>query len=188
MLGAIWHNICQTLFGSPIALDLNGDGIQTTANGATRGTFDLQGNGSQVQSGWLSPGDAFLAMDVNGNGKIDGVNELFGGKYGDGYAKLANLDSNKDGVIDARDPAFAKLQVWQDADSNHQTDSGELRPLASTGIASLNVGHTDRWDEQSGNRLGETGQATRSDGSPVSMVDAYFAYSPATGAATSAKP
>jgi hypothetical protein len=75
---------------SPIVLDLNGDGIHTTALGATQGMFDLLNNGSPIASGWISAGDAFLAVDLNGNGMIDNRSELFGGKIGEGYRAMPN--------------------------------------------------------------------------------------------------
>jgi hypothetical protein len=91
----------------PIVLDLNGDGVQTLALGATTGTFDLMNTGTAVRSGWISADDGFLAMDTNGNGVIDDRSELFGGAVGEGVAKLAQLDTNRDGVVDARDPSFS---------------------------------------------------------------------------------
>jgi hypothetical protein len=163
---------------SPIVLDLDGNGIQTTALADSKGTFDLLDNGTQVKSGWISSGDAFLAVDTNGNGKIDSRAELFGGNVGDGFAKLATYDTNHDGVVDAKDADFGKLLVWQDLNGNHHTDPGELRTLAQAGIASLTVANV--WDgtSQNGNILGETSSATRADGSSIAMTDVYFDYAP----------
>jgi hypothetical protein len=170
---SIGDTTSYTLF-SPIALDLDGNGIQTTALIDSQGTFDLLGTGKAVHSGWLSSGDAFLAIDTNGNQKIDDISELFGGNKGDGFAKLASFDTNGDGVVDAHDADFGKLLVWQDANGNHATDAGELRTLAEAGIASLTVSYTDGAENQLGNMLGETSTATRTDGSAISMVDVYF--------------
>jgi len=162
---------------SPIALDLDGNGIQTTAFGQTQGNFDLLGNGTQVVSGWLSAGDAFLAIDANGNGGIDSVNELFGGNKGDGFAKLAGFDSNGDGAVNAADARFGELLVWQDSNSNHQSDAGEMHTLTEMGIASLNVNYADQsFTDEAGNIQGESSVATRADGSNVAMVDVYFNY------------
>jgi protocatechuate 3,4-dioxygenase beta subunit len=162
---------------SPIALDLDGNGIQTTALDQTSGKFDLLGDGTDVTTGWLSSGDAFLAVDASGNGAIDSVKELFGGNKGDGFAKLASYDGNGDGVVNAADARFAELLVWQDLNSNHQSDADELRSLAQAGIASLNVAYTDQeFTDAAGNVHGETGVATRADGSSIDMVDVYFNY------------
>jgi hypothetical protein len=170
---SIGDTTCYTLF-SPIALDLDGNGIQTPALIDSKGTFDLLGTGKAVHSGWLSSGDAFLAIDTNGNQKVDDISELFGGNKGDGFAKLASFDTNGDGLVDAHDADFGKLLVWQDANGNHATDAGELRTLAEAGIASLTASYTDGAENQLGNVLGETSTATRTDGSAVAMVDVYF--------------
>jgi hypothetical protein len=106
-------------YQSPLALDLDGDGIHTTALGATEGSFDLMNTGSPIRSGWLSPGDGFLAVDRNANGIIDSRVELFGGEVGEGFAQLAAFDSNRDGIVDARDTRFSELLVWQDLNSDH---------------------------------------------------------------------
>ena len=55
--------------------------------------------------------DGLLVRDLNGNGVIDSGQELFGGdtvlangqKATDAYAALKDLDSNRDGIIDAND-------------------------------------------------------------------------------------
>jgi hypothetical protein len=159
---------------SPLVIDLNGDGVQTTALGASQGSFDLLNNGSPITSGWLSAQDGFLAIDDNRNGIIDDRGELFGGAIGDGYAKLASFDSNHDGVVDAKDARFSELGIWQDANGNHQTDAGELRSLADFGISGLNVNHTIAPEVQNGNWLLERGTVTFKDGHTAEMADAYF--------------
>jgi serine-aspartate repeat-containing protein C/D/E len=159
---------------SPIALDMDGNGIHTTALIDSKGTFDLLGNGHAVNSGWLSSGDAFLAIDNNSNGKIDSVSELFGGNKGEGFAKLSSFDTNGDGLVDAKDADFGKLLVWQDLNGDHATDAGELRTLGEAGIASLNTGFTDGAIDQLGNILGETSLATRTDGTQITTTDVYF--------------
>ena len=161
---------------TPIAIDLDGDGIKTVARADSGGTFDLFGNGQQVSSGWLSGGDGFLAVDRNGNGKIDNIGELFGGmSKGDGFARLASFDSNHDGVVNAKDAGFDSLRIWRDANGNHKTDAGELMTLAQAGVASLKVAHTEQafFDAQ-GNLHVEHSQATMTDGHRALMTDVYF--------------
>ena len=161
-------------FFSPIALDINGDGVQTTAIGATHGTFDLLGNGTPIESGWLSGEDAFLAVDNNGNGIIDDISELFGGNVGEGFAKLATYDTDGDGLIGQEEILTGRLLLWQDANENHSTDEGELISLGSQGIVSLNTAYEETPVYQHGNVLIEHGSATKADGSQIDMVDAYF--------------
>jgi len=161
-------------FVSPIALDLNGDGVQTTALGDTTGTFDLRGDGSQIESGWLSSEDAFLVVDSNGNGTIDDISEMFGGDVGDGFAKLATYDTNGDGLIDESELLGGGLALWRDGNSNHRTDAGELISLGSQGITSLDTAFVETPVYQNGNVLIEHGSATKADGTKVDLVDAYF--------------
>ena len=161
---------------TPLVINLDGQGIQTTSRLDSTGTFDLLGNGHAVNSGWITSGSAFLAVDSNGNGKIDSVNELFGGlNQGDAYAKLATFDTNHDGVIDARDADFSKLLIWRDLNGDHQSDPGELMTLAQAGIASLSLNHSNTMTvDAQGNVLGESSRVTMTNGSTVGMTDVYF--------------
>jgi len=162
---------------TPIAIDLNGDGVQTVARSASNATFDLLGNGSAIRSGWLSGQDGFLAVDANGNGSIDGIAELFGGSArGAGFAQLAGYDSNRDGVVDARDAAFGDLRIWRDADGDRATGAGELLTLAQAGVLALNVAHVDvPFVDAQGNLHLERSSAILADGAVADMTDVYFA-------------
>ena len=170
-----------TTFFSPLVLDLDGSGkIETTTLASSGGAFDLLGTGHAIHSGWITGGDGFLAVDSNGNGRIDGIGELFGGsQLGVGYAKLASFDSNGDGLVDQRDANLGQLMIWRDANGNHQTDAGELVTLAQAGVSSLVVEHTNTLTvDAQGNGLGETSSASLANGSSVTMTDVYFAVSP----------
>ncbi|TFW29789.1 SdrD B-like domain-containing protein [Duganella callida] len=161
---------------TPIAIDLNGDGIHTIARQDMTGSFDLLGTGKAIQSGWLSKGDGFLAIDKNGNGQIDDISELFGGaSKGSGFAKLSSFDSNHDGLVDASDADFASLLIWQDANSNGNTDAGELITLKQAGIVSLKVASTELpfLDENNNLHL-ERSSVTLSNGKNADMTDVYF--------------
>ncbi|HEX5341736.1 MAG TPA: SdrD B-like domain-containing protein [Duganella sp.] len=170
---------------TPIAIDLNGDGIHTIAREDMSGSFDLLGTGKAIQTGWLSKGDGFLAIDSNGNGQIDSINELFGGvSKGAGFAKLASYDSNGDGVVNASDAQFAALRIWQDANSNGKTDAGELLSLEQAGVASLTVAHTDLpFIDENNNLHLERSSVTLSNGKAADMTDVYFNVAAADAAA-----
>jgi protocatechuate 3,4-dioxygenase beta subunit len=161
---------------TPIAIDLNGDGIHTIAREDMTGSFDLLGSGKAIQTGWLSKSDGFLAIDSNGNGQIDDISELFGGiSKGAGFAKLASYDSNNDGVVDASDSNFASLLIWQDANSNGKTDAGELITLAQAGVTSLTVAHTELPFLDANNNLHlERSSVTLANGKIADMTDVYF--------------
>ena len=161
---------------TPIAIDLDGDGIHTIARQDMTGSFDLLGTGKAIQSGWLSKGDGFLAIDSNGNGQIDDISELFGGaSKGSGFAKLASYDSNGDGLVDASDAQFASLLIWQDANSNGKTDAGELIGLAQAGVTSLTVAYTELPFLDANNNLHlERSSVTLANGAKADMTDVYF--------------
>ncbi|WP_348697802.1 SdrD B-like domain-containing protein [Duganella fentianensis] len=161
---------------TPIAIDLNGDGIHTIAREAMTGSFDLLGTGKAIQTGWLSSGDGFLAIDSNANGSIDDISELFGGAAkGAGFAKLETFDSNHDGVVDAKDAQFAELRVWQDANSNGKTDAGELMTLEQAGVASLKVSFVELPFVDANNNVHlERSSVVMSNGQSADMTDVYF--------------
>ena len=134
---------------SPIILDLDGDGVETIAVSA--GTFfDHAADGFAEQTGWVGKDDGLLVRDLNGNNTIDSGRELFGSetllangqKAANGFAAMAQLDSNLDGKLDASDADFASLRVWKDANGNGQTDAGELLSLSDAGVQSIAVGYT----------------------------------------------
>jgi SdrD B-like domain/Calx-beta domain len=160
---------------TPLAIDLNGDGVQTVS--VDQGvTFDILNIGQRTATGWVSGQDGLLAIDNNGNGSIDNRDELFGGvNVGDGFAKLSSFDSNQDGVVDAQDKDWQKLNIWQDKNVNGITDAGELNSLASHGISSLNTNYTNDFTKDTqGNILGERSSAIGVNGQSMDMVDVYF--------------
>jgi hypothetical protein len=170
---------------SPLVLDLNGDGVQTTdtANGVR---FDLTATGQASQVGWVAGGDGLLAIDRNHDGQINSGAELFGNattlangsKAADGWAALAELDSNGDGMVDASDTVFADLRVWVDADHDGKTDAGELKSLQDAGITAVAVAHDGSQTSQNGNLLSGAGSFVHADGSLGAMTDVWFAIAP----------
>ncbi|WP_343651662.1 calcium-binding protein [Herbaspirillum sp.] len=167
----------------PLILDLDGDGIETIARSANV-HFDHDLNGFAEQSGWVGGDDALLVRDLDGDGKITSGAELFGdhtrlgnGAFAaNGFAALADLDSNQDGVLDDNDKAFASLRVWQDRNGNGITDAGELSDLGAAGVKTLNVhfSHTNKTDA-AGNALRQLGSYVATDGSTRSLGDVWFA-------------
>lgn len=95
--------------------------------------------GEAAATDWPTAVTPWIALDLDGDGTITSGAELFGsstvlpggGRASNGFAALAALDANGDGVLDARDPMFAKLVLWSDRDGDHRSSPDELRPLSS---------------------------------------------------------
>ncbi|ROV51936.1 hypothetical protein EGS38_11955, partial [Neisseria chenwenguii] len=133
-------------------MDLDGDGIETVGTAGYAGVlFDHDKDGIRTSTGWVSADDGLLVVDLNGDGKVNNGGELFGDSYvlkdgntaANGFAALAEFDTNSDGIVDANDADFAKLKIWRDLDSDGISDAGELFSLADAGVKSLNVAHND---------------------------------------------
>lgn len=159
----------------PLIIDLNGGGFDLVSVTASSANFDLNSDSFAERVGWINSGTGFVVRDLNANGTVDGASELIGGPDQDAMAALAALDSNSDGKVDAGDSAFASLRVWQDADGDGQSDSGELSTLASLGITSFSTTATHSGAFVEGNVIGAVGSATLSNGSTLKIGSAYFA-------------
>ncbi len=127
------------IYADPIVFDLDGDGLEIRPETILSPHFDMDGDGFAERAGWIKGDDAFLVRDLNANGKIDDITEMFGTTTMSGYAHMATLDLNTDGKIDSADAVWADLKLWRDADGDGITDSGELLTLASQNIASIDV-------------------------------------------------
>jgi hypothetical protein len=142
---------------SPIIVDTAGDGYQLTdvQHGVL---FDLDCDGQTERVAWTraDADDAFLVMDRNGNGVIDNGCELFGNRtpaYADrqepraenGFIALNFLEgpgygaSHSDGIIDARDAAFARLMLWRDINHNGISEPNELQPVSETALRAIST-------------------------------------------------
>ena len=163
---------------SPLAIDLDGDGIATYAikNGVY---FDIDSDGFAEKTAWLNAKDAFLAIDRNKNGIIDDASELFGDsdKAVNGFEALKALDSNGDGVIDANDAGWEELMLWVDAVNDGVSTDNELITAADAGIAyiELNYKNQDVTDEN-GNQHRQTATVHWQDGRTTVIEDIWFQH------------
>ncbi|MBE5842000.1 MAG: hypothetical protein E7304_11425 [Butyrivibrio sp.] len=74
--------------------------------------FDLDSDGQEEKISNLGAGSGFLALDKNGDGKINNGLELFGTKSGNGFKDLAMYDKDGNGWIDENDEVYEHLRVW----------------------------------------------------------------------------
>jgi len=123
----------------PLVLDLDGDGLELMRADASQVYFDIDNDGFAEKTAWVKGDDGLLARDLNGNGTIDNIGELFGDATTPGFSALAALDANSDGKISAADAAFSTLRVWRDLDGDGVSDAGELATLAEAGITEIGV-------------------------------------------------
>jgi len=183
-----WDNLPREdgyIVYDPLTLDLDGDGIEAIASNGHKGAlFDHDKDGIRTATGWISADDGLLVRDLNGNGIIDNGAELFGDntKLADGsfakhgYAALAELDSNGDGIVSAADAAFQTLRVWQDLNQDGISQTNELRTLEELGIQSLDVAYEDvNQNLGNGNTLAQEGSYTKKDGTTAQAGDLLLA-------------
>lgn len=141
----------ENIVYDPLVIDLGKSGFELT--GIEDGVhFDMDLNGFAEKTGWITGDDAFLALDLNGDGKINNSRELFGdrtllsdGTYAkSGFEALAQYDYNLDGLIDAHDEIYNRLLIWQDKNKDGISTSDELMTLKEAGITSINLNYTEK--------------------------------------------
>jgi hypothetical protein len=164
--------------GSPIVLDLDGNGIESVRAG-TR--FDLGHAGVETGTAWIRRGDALLAMDRDGDGAIRHGGELFGevtpgaGASGSGYAALAVLDADGDGDVDAADPSWSRLRVWRD-DGDGRSQPSELSSPEEAGVIRIETrAARSSAIDGAGSILGLWGRFERTGGGTGLACDVWFA-------------
>lgn len=137
---------------------------------------------------WPTATTPWLARDLDGDGKITSEAELFGSSTvladgalaRHGFQPLVELDGNRDGVLDANDPAFGSLVVWADRDGDRQSAPNELTKLADT-VVSLSLDYRrEAHCDLRGNCEGERSSMTWRDATGAlrtgSAIDVYLRY------------
>lgn len=148
-------------------------------------TFDLLGYGDAERWTWTKADSAiaFLVIDRNGDGIVNGSSEMFT-DYAptmaerastNGYIQLGMENLNGDTALDANDPVWNRLKLWTDRNHDAVSQASELQSVADAGIASISIvfseaSRADRF----GNEFRYKSQLTMEDGKKLKTFDVYL--------------
>jgi hypothetical protein len=160
--GGTWYGSHCELPNCPLIVDTGRNGYRlTSVDDGVR--FDLNADGIPEQVAWTrrDSDEAFLALDRNGNGRIDDGSELFGNHtpaYADrtdvtpenGFEALKFAEgptygpSHVDRQIDARDAVYSRLLLWRDLNHNGVSEPEELESVASSGLLAIGTEYKNK--------------------------------------------
>jgi len=128
----------------PLMIDFSGKGVGFSE---MKFEFDIDSDGVADRISVPEGGCGFIAYDKNGNGIIDNGSELFGPQSGNGFAEMAQLDSDNNGWIDENDSAFVSLKIWRPSSEGN----GRVDSLSSADVGAIYTGRADtKFNLQSG--------------------------------------
>lgn len=141
-------------------------------------TFDVQGNGTQLPTGWITAGEGFLGSDP-ADAPITRLSQLMGGQ-----AALSALDTNGDGTINASDAVWSGLRIWIDQSGSGAFSTNELFTPEQLGITAINTVLTPVNQQNNGNIIAAQSAFTFADGGTgvIASVDLQFSQALATHA------
>ena len=117
----------------PLIFDLDNDGIELLSV-KEKVLFDVDVDGDLEITGWTAPDDGLLVMDLNNDGLINDMSEVFSEHFNyesfiSSLDSLNSIDSNNDDLINYQDELFDQVMIWQDLNSDGISDNGELSTL-----------------------------------------------------------
>ena len=122
----------------PFVLDMNHDGMISYG----KSLMDVNGTGVKQLVAWAGKEDGILVWDQNQNGQILNSSQYSFGTSSSDKDSLQGLklfDSNDDGKLDNHDVLWKQLSVWQDANGNGESDTGEVKTLTELGFESIRL-------------------------------------------------
>lgn len=114
----------------PLVMNLNTDVAQLSDQTFY---FDIDGDGEKDKVSQLGSGSGYLALDKNGDGRINDGSELSGTASGNGFADLAEYDEDGNGWIDENDAVWDKLKIW----CKDENGNDVLYKLADKGVGAI---------------------------------------------------
>jgi len=139
----------------PLVINFSGTAPELTSN---KFSFDLDSDGKEDQISFVGPGSGFLAIDLDGDGRIDNGGELFGPNTGDGFAELAKYDEDGNHWIDENDSIYDRLRIW----TKDQDGKDVLFALGQKGIGAIFLGNTNTPFEMKDSGINLQGQVKNS--------------------------
>jgi hypothetical protein len=156
---------------APIAIDLDGNGLEFVARSSTGPKFDWNGTGTREATAWLGGNDGWLFIDLSPELQVTRAELSFVATVPTAKSDLDALriayDSNKDNVLDSNDADWSKFKIWRDINLDGITTADEIIGLDVAGITSIGlIGDNQTYTAASGGVrvLGEA-TFTRTDGS-----------------------
>ncbi len=120
----------------PLVINFSGNAVDLTQE---KFAFDIDVDGVEDMISHLNQGNGFLALDKNGNGRIDDGSELFGAQSGDGFSDLAKYDMDGNGWIDENDEIFDNLRIWE----KYSDGTDRLVAIKEKDIGAIYLGNID---------------------------------------------
>ena len=148
----------------PLLLNFSGQSAQLTSQ---KFAFDLNADGQNESISFVK-GAGFLVFDKNADGKVNNGSELFGPASGNGFAELAQFDSDANNWIDENDAIYQQLSVWtKDSDGKDLLQNLKQANVGALFLGNISTpfdlnnssGKTDGLLQASGMWLSEDGRA-----------------------------
>jgi len=141
---------CEPAIADPIIVDLSGQGFPMTnlANGVLFNFFSR----GLVKVSWTQFGANVGWLALPQGGVVANGSELFGNytaqpnpypKAPSGFRALAVLDTNHDGVINSKDPAWPQLRLWVDSNHDGISQPSEILTMAQAGLTAISTHWSD---------------------------------------------
>ena len=128
--------VSKVVLRDPLVINFAGSAAELSGK---RFEFDLDVDGKTESMHALAGGSGYLAIDSNGDGRINDGSELFGTRSGNGFADLAKLDVDGNHWLDERDAGFDALRIWQPVTSGEDS----LSTLRERNVGALYLGSVE---------------------------------------------
>lgn len=151
------HVLSVSAFKDPLVINLDTNIAQVSDQ---KFFFDLDCDGEEEEISNLQAGSGFLALDRNGDGKINDGSELFGTKSGDGFRDLSQYDSDGNGWIDEADPIWEKLLIW----TKDENGKDKMYHLSDLGVGAIGLSQVGTQFSLNSEKTNETNAMIRKTG------------------------